>query len=205
MATKDVKEFNGWFGRSYARLKESVSLYGKVNEDAFHDAYLAVRKQVMFSNNGIEDLESYFFGCYRRILQSGTREDSRYDNPGDEYFSRLGEADYTEETDEWEEMLTGCDRLVKDIQKFLRRHFSYEDYRIFMLRFYETGRLVPYHRQTHGRENIGGGTQGTGHDGIRPGEPEIHCPKKTDYGRRGGMTENKCITKNMIDYETDSL
>ena len=36
-------------------------------------------------------------------------------------------------------MLTGCDRLVRDIQKFLRRHFSYEDYRIFMLRFYETG------------------------------------------------------------------
>ena len=120
MATKDVKEFNGWFNRSYARLKESVSLYGKINEDAFHDAYLAVRKQVMFSNNGIEDLESYFFGCYRKILQSGTREDSRYDNPG-------------------EEMLTGCDRLVRDIQKFLRRHFSYEDYRIFMLRFYETG------------------------------------------------------------------
>ena len=95
MATKDVKEFNGWFNRSYARLKESVSLYGKINEDAFHDAYLAVRKQVMFSNNGIEDLESYFFGCYRKILQSGTREDSRYDNPGDEYFSRLGEADCT--------------------------------------------------------------------------------------------------------------
>lgn len=82
MATKDVKEFNGWFNRSYARLKESVSLYGKINEDAFHDAYLAVRKQVMFSNNGIEDLESYFFGCYRKILQSGTREDSRYDTPG---------------------------------------------------------------------------------------------------------------------------
>ena len=30
-------------------------------------------------------------------------------------------------------------RRVRDIQKFLRRHFSYEDYRIFMLRFYETG------------------------------------------------------------------
>ena len=93
--------------------RERVPLW-KDNEDAFHDAYLAVRKQVMFSNNGIEDLESYFFGCYRKILQSGTRDDSRYDNPGDEYFSRLGEADCTEETDEREEMLTGCDRLVRD-------------------------------------------------------------------------------------------
>ena len=71
MATKDVKEFNGWFNRSYARLKERLSIYGKIDEDAFHDAYLAVRKQIMFSSVGIEDPESYFFGCYRRILQSG--------------------------------------------------------------------------------------------------------------------------------------
>ena len=138
MATKDVKDFNGWFNRSYARLKESVSLYGKIDEDAFHDTYLAVRKQVMFSKDGIKDMESYFFGCYRRILQSGTREASRYDKPGDEYFSRLGETDCMKDTEEQEEMLTGCDSLVRDIQKFLRRHFSYEDYRIFMLRFYET-------------------------------------------------------------------
>ena len=93
----------------------------------------------MFSKDGIKDMDSYFFGCYWRILQSGTRDDSRYTSPGDEYFMRLSETDRTEETEEREEMLTGCDRLVRDIQKFLRRHFSYEDYRIFMLRFYENG------------------------------------------------------------------
>ena len=93
----------------------------------------------MFSSVGIEEPESYFFGCYRRILQSGARDESCYDSPGDEYFARLGETDCAEETEEREEILTGCDRLVRDIQKFLRRHFSYEDYRIFMLRFYETG------------------------------------------------------------------
>ena len=76
MATKDVKDFNGWFNRSYARMKERLFIYGKTDEDAFHDAYLAVRKQVMFSG-GIEDWESYFFGCYRRILQSGARDVTR--------------------------------------------------------------------------------------------------------------------------------
>ena len=44
MATKDMKDFNEWFGRSYARLKERLSIYGKIDEDAFHDAYLAVRR-----------------------------------------------------------------------------------------------------------------------------------------------------------------
>jgi hypothetical protein len=36
-----------------------------------HDAYLAVRKQVMFSREGIENWESYFFGCYRKMVQAG--------------------------------------------------------------------------------------------------------------------------------------
>ena len=134
MAAKDVKDFNEWFNRSYTRLKERISIYhGKTDEDVFHDAYLAVRKQVMFSREGIENWESYFFGCYRKMVQTGTRDNSRYSCPGDEYFITLGE------TDDREEMLTGCDMLVRDIQKFLRRHFSYEDYRMFMLRFYETG------------------------------------------------------------------
>lgn len=191
MATKDVKEFNGWFNRSYARLKERLSIYGKIDEDAFHDAYLAVRKQVMFASGGIDELESYFFGCYRRILQSGARDESRYDSPGDEYFARLGETDCAEETEEREEMLTGCDRLVRDIQKFLRRHFSYEDYRIFMLRFYETGSSFRTIARHMGREDLGGDTQGAGDDGIRPGKQEVHRQKKTDHGRRGGMTRIK--------------
>ncbi|WP_368337569.1 sigma-70 family RNA polymerase sigma factor [Parabacteroides merdae] len=140
MAAKDVKDFNEWFNRSYARLKERISIYyGKIDEDVFHDAYLAVRKQVMFSREGIENWESYFFGCYRKMVQAGTRDNCRYSCPGDEYFITLEEIDDREETEEREEMLTGCDMLVRDIQKFLRRHFSYEDYRMFMLRFYETG------------------------------------------------------------------
>ena len=199
MATKDVKEFNGWFNHSYARLKERLSIYGNIDEDAFHDAYLAVRKQVMFASGGIDELESYFFGCYRRILQSGARDESRYDSPGDEYFARLGETDCAEETEEREEMLTGCDRLVRDIQKFLRRHFSYEDYRIFMLRFYETGssfRTIARHM---------GEKTSVVTRRAHPGKPEVHRPKKIDHGRRGGIKDNKCITQNIIDYETDSL
>ena len=56
MATKDMKEFNGWFSRSYMRLKDRVSIYGKIDEDAFHDAYLAVRRQIMFSSGGGGDM-----------------------------------------------------------------------------------------------------------------------------------------------------
>ena len=41
MAAKDVKDFNEWFNRSYARLKERISIYhGKTDEDVFHDCLL---------------------------------------------------------------------------------------------------------------------------------------------------------------------
>ncbi len=139
MATTDLKKFNEWFSRMYERLKEKVSIHGRLDEDRFHDAYLAVRKQVMSSRDGIMDLESYFIGCYRRMAQVTEREDARTTYPGDEYFITLAEIDTAEESTEREELMTGRDRLVRDIQRFLRRHFSYGDYRMFMLRFYESG------------------------------------------------------------------
>jgi hypothetical protein len=139
MATRDLKEFNEWFSRMYERLKEKVSIHGRLDEDRFHDAYLAVRKQVMSSKDGIMDLESYFIGCYRRMAQVTEREDARTTCPGEEYFITLAETDTAEGSNEREELMTGCDRLVRDIQRFLRRHFSYGDYRMFMLRFYESG------------------------------------------------------------------
>ena len=34
-------------------------------------------------------------------------------------------------------------------------------------------KLIPHHSQAHGREDLGGDTQGTGDDGIHPGKPEV--------------------------------
>lgn len=188
MAAKDVKDFNEWFNRSYARLKERISIYhGKTDEDVFHDAYLAVRKQVMFSREGIENWESYFFGCYRKMVQAGMRDNSRYSCPGDGYFITPGETDDREETEEWEEMLTGCDMLVRDIQKFLRRHFSYEDYRMFMLRFYETSSSFRTIARHMGEKTSVINPLGTGHAGIRPRQPDVHSPKEIDSRQRRGM------------------
>ena len=36
-----------------------------------------------------------------------------------------------------EDDLNGCERLVRDILRFVRQKFSYEEYRMFMLRVYE--------------------------------------------------------------------
>jgi len=53
--------------------------------------------------------------------------------PGKDIFLRCGEeAKFLSEDD-----LNGCERLVRDILRFVRQKFSYEEYRMFMLRFYE--------------------------------------------------------------------
>ena len=49
------------------------------------------------------------------------------------------------------------------------------------------GQLVPYHRQAHGREDIGDNPPGTGHAGIRPRQPDVHSPEEDDSSRRRGM------------------
>ena len=57
----------------------------------------------------------------------------RYTHPEDDFFLRCGEeAKFISEDD-----LNGCERLVKDILRFIRQKFPYEEYRMFMLRFYE--------------------------------------------------------------------
>ena len=56
-----------------------------------------------------------------------------YAHPEDDFFLRCGEeAKFLSEDD-----LNGCERLVRDILRFVRQKFSYEEYRMFMLRFYE--------------------------------------------------------------------
>ena len=114
------KRFNDWFTVSYDRLRNLVGRYGALDEDNFHDTYLFVRKQVLNPEREITDYEAYFIGCYRKAFMAK--------------FRRCGEdADFLSPDD-----LNSCEKLVKDILNFIRRKFSYQEYRMFTLRFYES-------------------------------------------------------------------
>lgn len=104
-----------------------------LDEDNFHDTYLFVRKQVVTSGKEIADYESCLIGCYRKAALVKIRKENRYTHPEDNFFLRYGEeAEFISEDD-----LDGCERLVKDILRFIRQRFPYEEYLMFMLRFYE--------------------------------------------------------------------
>ena len=76
---------------------------------------------------------SCFSGRSRKAALVKIKRENRYAHPEDDFFLRCGEeAKFLSEDD-----LNGCERLVKDILRFVRQKFSYEEYRMFMLRFYE--------------------------------------------------------------------
>ena len=136
MADKSAKKerlFNEWFTKSYNKLRISLRKYGVLDEDNFHDTYLLVRKQILTQERIIPDYEAYFIGCYRKMTLIKIKKENRYVHPEDDFFLRCGdEAALISEDD-----LNGCERLVKDLLRFIRQKFSYEEYRMFMLRFYE--------------------------------------------------------------------
>ena len=62
------------------------------------------------------------------------RLESKYAHPDKYFFLRCGEdADFLSPDD-----LNSYEKLVKDILNFIRRKFSYQEYRMFTLRFYES-------------------------------------------------------------------
>ena len=107
------KRFNDWFTVSYDRLRNLVGRYGALDEDNFHDTY------------EITDYEAYFIGCYRKAFMAKFRLESKYAHPDEYFFLRCGEdADFLSPDD-----LNSCEKLVKDILNFIRRKFSYQEYR----------------------------------------------------------------------------
>lgn len=136
MADKSAEKerlFNEWFTKSYDRLRGTLRRYGMLDEDNFHDTYLFVRRQVLVPGKDITDYDAYFIGCYKKAALIKIKRENRYAHPEDDFFLRCGEeAKFLSEDD-----LNGCERLVRDILRFVRQKFSYEEYRMFMLRFYE--------------------------------------------------------------------
>lgn len=79
--------FDKWFAFNYERLRAVFGCY--LNEDAFHDAYLAMKKSCAFSEIAVENFEPYFFGVYKKCKSKCLHGDSRYCHPEKEHFFLL--------------------------------------------------------------------------------------------------------------------
>ena len=123
--------FDNWFVCNYQRLRDVFGRY--LYEDAFHDAYLEMKKAVLLLEIPIERFEPYFFGVYKKCKSKCIHRDSRYCFPDNEHFFLL----MTEEEAPSAEMLAASDRLVYDILLFVKNRYPQTYYELFRLKEYE--------------------------------------------------------------------
>ena len=130
--TAEAARFDKWFASSYTRLREKIRFFSIVDEDNFHNTYLFIREKIMGGEERIENLEAYFFRCYRYKAMTEMRNENRYVHPEDDFFYRFSQ----EETEPYPWGLNRCERLVRDVLRYIRSRFSQQEYRMFMLRYY---------------------------------------------------------------------
>lgn len=68
----------------------------------------------------IENLEAYFFRCYRYKAMTEMRNENRYVHPEDDFFYRFSQ----EETEPYLWGLNRCERLAGDVLRYIRSRFS---------------------------------------------------------------------------------
>lgn len=110
--------FDGWFAEHYSRLKESLSLSGAFDEDAFHDAYISIRKKF---KGQTDDLRQMFVKEYNRISRKHISEDYVLLNPDELFFTLLPDRDTQTETEPQEQSDKG--RLVYSIKQYIRKTY----------------------------------------------------------------------------------
>ncbi len=130
--TAEVARFDKWFASSYTGLREKIRFFSIVDEDNFHNTYLFIREKIMGGEERIENLEAYFFRCYRYKAMTEMRNENRYVHPEDDFFYRFSQ----EETEPYLWGLNRCERLAGDALRYIRSRFSRQEYRMFMLRYY---------------------------------------------------------------------
>lgn len=132
--TAEVARFDNWFASSYTKLREKIRFFSMVDEDNFHNTYLFIREKIMDSEERIENFEAYFFRCYRYKAMTEMRNENRYVHPEDDFFLRFSR----EETEPYPWELTRCEKLARDVLRYIRSRFSSQEYRMFMLRYYSS-------------------------------------------------------------------
>ena len=109
--------FDNWFVYNYQRLRNIFGRY--LHEDAFHDAYLAMKREVVISEIPVESFEPYFFGVYKKCRLKCIHKDSCYCFPDNEHFFLLMQEEETPSV----EVLAASDKLVYDILLFVKKKY----------------------------------------------------------------------------------
>ena len=72
--TEISAKFDAWFAKEYNRMRERLSLSSRFDEDAFHDAYISIRKRFKESLDRLPNFALLFTAEYRRLSRQHINE-----------------------------------------------------------------------------------------------------------------------------------
>ncbi len=122
--------FNAWISDNATKLKERLSLYSRIDEDAFQDAYLTLATTC--EKDCATDYENAFLKAYRKLSGKNLSETYTTCHP-DELFFTLIPAEETVPEDKPERADT-TQRLISRIRKHIRDSFPKTDVSAFEMK-----------------------------------------------------------------------
>lgn len=125
--------FDYWFRDQYQLLKQKAFIRTPLEEDSFHDAYLKLRRYIMFSDEDIVDYTPYFVLIYRSVCKHTEFREKRYVHPDDFFFRSMAIMDESEGIIYLKEMR---EEVYVRILRFVKEMFPM-DYRLFCLKVIE--------------------------------------------------------------------
>lgn len=122
MSTTELTiRFDAWIAKEYERLRESLALTWAFDEDAFHDAYISVRRAI--SEDGLSDkFPVCFLKAYKVISKRHISEAYAVYNPDELFFNQLADrvSEQVTEPDTEQEK----EQLARQIQNHVKTNFT---------------------------------------------------------------------------------
>lgn len=129
--TRDL--IDRWFASQYYRLKERIATTSFLDEDSFHDAYMAMRKNAD-AETFDADLTQAFMKVYRQILKKELDMDFTYTHPDELFFILLSAG---EEDPEEPEQTGEDDITLYKVDYYVKTRFKPDEYQLFKLKYFK--------------------------------------------------------------------
>lgn len=122
-----------WITRNHEKMKQRIIAGGIFDEDAFQETYLMMR-DIIAPGDDERTFEALFAKVYKRTLAREFIHESRYAYPDPKFFDFL-RTEARMPGEEAERELPKAEVTAKQVDEYVRYHFTVGDYLIFRLIF----------------------------------------------------------------------
>lgn len=127
--TETTAVFDGWIADNYAKLKEQIASQGFLDEDIFHDTYLAML-DALTPDIGISHYLRLFNATYRELRHKRLSASYKIVTPSEIFFKLLAD-----ETPEEEPQQPTIQVTLNEVKTYAAKTFKKSDFKIFKLRY----------------------------------------------------------------------